>query len=60
MTSDNISILKQEKINLVFLQKELVKQKLEQGKELHKLKMKHVHEEHELRMMVLQYECNII
>jgi len=57
--SENISNLAEEKESLVCLQKELVKQELEQGRELHQLKIKHMNEEHELKMLALQYECDI-
>ena len=54
-----IANLAEEKESLVYLQKELVKQELQQGRELHELKIKHLNEEHELKMLALQYECDI-
>jgi len=57
--SEKIANLAEEKESLVCLQKELVKQELEQGRELHELKIKHLKEEHELKMLALQYECDI-
>lgn len=57
--SEKIANLAEEKESLVCLQKELVKQELEQSRELHQLKIKHMNEEHELKMLALQYECDI-
>jgi len=54
--SEKIANLAEEKESLVCLQKELVKQELDQGRELHQLKIKHLNEEHALKILALQYE----